>query len=112
MHSLRFPPSILHNSYVQDFNSKSAFKLKCNFKPPIDSRVCSSFVTFFTKFEFASSSQIVPIFVYFTAKIGTICEEDADSDFVKKVTKLEQTLAIQFVVSFKIELALKLENRL
>ena len=55
-------------------------------------RVCSSFVTFFTKFEFASSSQIVPIFVYFTAKIGTICEEDADSNFVKKVTKLEQTL--------------------
>ena len=42
---------------------------------------------FFTKFEFASSSQIVPIFVYFTAKIGTICEEDADSNFVKKSNK-------------------------
>ena len=50
-------------------------------------RVCSSYVTFFTKFEFASSSQIVPIFVYFTAKIGTICEEDADSNFVKKSNK-------------------------
>ena len=47
-------------------------------------RVCSRFVTFFTKFEFASSSQIVPIFVYFTAKIGTISEEDADSNFVKE----------------------------
>ena len=65
--------------------------LEINFAYP---RVCSSFVTFFTKFEFASSSQIVPIFVYFTAKIGTICEEDADSNFVKKVTKLEQTLKV------------------
>ena len=58
----------------------------------ITTRVCSSFVTFFTKFEFASSSQIVLIFVYFTAKIGTICEEDADSNFVKKVTKLEKNV--------------------
>ena len=36
----------------------------------LKTRVCSSFVTFFTKFESASSSQIAPINVYFTWNVN------------------------------------------
>ena len=67
-------------------------------------RVCSCFVTLFTKFESASSSGDIPIqsqwFSCYVCtkkwenwvKFGISPEEDANSNFVKRVPKRESTL--------------------
>ena len=59
-------------------------------------RVCSCFGTFLRSLNLHLPQQISQIDVYFPgcteSQFGKSAEEDADSNFVKKVPKQEQTL--------------------